>query len=136
MNSDKPFSYFVDMLIAYPKTKNLDNSDFVAPTCYYTCEEENDKVKCDLKPCIEYIGKRKFVDKRAEVFTKKFVEELTDTSKYLTAKFDGFHIQYTPDEQEKAINLINILRENSGSSRRTGVIELNSERLNMIKGLN
>ncbi len=136
MNSETPFYKYIDLFLAYPKTKNMNKEDFIAPTCFYKCEENNNKVECDMKECIEFVNKRDFPNKKTEIFTKKFVSQLSDSSRYLTANFDGFHIQYTPDGQEKAYNLVNIIRSDSQRNTRTGVIELNSLRLNLIKELN
>ena len=130
MSSQNTFNF--DVLIAYPKTKSLAKEDFIAPTCYYTCEETNNGVKCDLQPCLDYIEKREFPNNQIKIATRKIANELKDTSKYLTDKFDGFHIQYTPNEQQKAYNLINILRADSGSVGRSGVIELNYKRLSLL----
>lgn len=127
---DPPFSYYVDMFIAYPRTKSLDKSDFVAPTCYYTC---NEKKECDMKECVEYVNKKKYPNKETERFIKLFANDLKSTH-YQPYLLDGFHIQYSPEDQEKAYNLMNFvhMRPNKQETR-TGVIELNNVRLHLIK---
>lgn len=126
----KPFSYYVDLYISYPKTKNLNRSDFVGPTCYYTCNEKNE---CDMTECIQYANKKKFPDSDTEMFTKLFINELK-TDRYLPHLLDGFHIQYTPTKQEKAYNLLNIIRMQPNKTQsRTGIIELNELRLKSIE---
>ncbi len=115
------------LLVAFPKTKNLDKNERVN-NCFYQCNYENNKLECDMEECIESINK--LTNDKIKNFANKLVNDLKNNDNYLQDKIDGIEIQYRNKEQSKHIIAIN--RKNSEENSRTAFIELNNERLKNI----
>lgn len=123
------------LMVAYPRTKSLVPEDFVAPTCYYTCEPRED-VKppvCDFTSCEEFVKTLPVLDGRVKTFAQSLVKHIATEHMTLPDKFDGFHIQHTPKGQMKAMNVVNIRRQDGGTTR-TAVVELNERRFQEYLG--
>lgn len=124
----KDFDEKVRCMLAYPRTHNIDKKDFETTSCYYTCNEKNE---CDFSQCLQKVNETKFENEKVSKFMKEAIEKHSKC--FSTAHvFDGYIVSYKPDN-ESAKSIFHMINKDKQNDTRTGVIELNPTRLELIK---
>jgi hypothetical protein len=121
----------VKQFMVYPRTKSLDDNDFNVPTCFYTCIE-SENPKCDFTHCEKLLDYTYYPDQRLKNFAKNTLDVMKNYDDILADKFDGCHLQYKPNNNDKAYNFLNFRRIDSKNNSRTIVIEINEKRLEWL----
>ena len=126
----KSFEEKIEYFLAYPRTRNIAKKDFETTNCYYTC---NEKDECDFSQCIEKINETKFKNEKISKFMKDVVDKhsVCFSPPHIS---DGILISYKSDnESESTKSIFHMINKNKQNDTRTCVLELNKERLVLLK---